>query len=160
MYRWSQIADMNEKRFEAACAVYEGKIVVTGSRNLNSVEAYDYYENQWTYLPDMNEKRWHHALVSMGNKLFVIAGYKVSTCELFDIYSRKFSYVKKCSDFTHDMCYFEAVCIDNCIVIFGKHYCKNQTKVFTYNDDTDEWKLINCSFLKNKSGFSCIKYHR
>ena len=28
--RWSQIADMNEKRYLAACTVYEGKIVVSG----------------------------------------------------------------------------------------------------------------------------------
>ena len=158
------MADMNVKRQYAACTVYEGKIVVSGGcRNsfyLKSVEAYDYYENKWTYFLDMNEGRYKHASVSMGNKMFVIGGYRKSTCEKFDSYSRKFSYIKTCSDFSNDMGYFQAVCIDNRIVVFGKVRGKNQTKVFTYNDDTDEWKLIDCSFVQNKSGFSCVKYHK
>ena len=54
---WSQIADVNEQRDNAACTVYEGKIFVTGGIGKFSVEAYDYYENKWTCLPDMNEKK-------------------------------------------------------------------------------------------------------
>ena len=108
----------------------------------------------------MNEKRCDHASVSMGNKMFVIGGCVKSTCEIFDSCSRKFSYIKTCSDFTNDMGYFEAVCINNRIVIFEKHYYKNHTKVFTYNDYKNEWKLIDCSFVKNKSDFSCVKYQK
>ena len=162
--RWSQIADMNEKRTFAACTIYEGKIAVTGGIGFNdnylkSVEAYDYYENKWTYLPDMNDERRCHASVSMGNKLFVICGVRKSTCEIFDSFSRKFSFIKTCSEFTNDMGFCQAVCISNCIIIFSKVFAQNQIKVFTYNDDTDEWQLIDCSFLKNKYGFSCVKYH-
>ena len=91
--------------------------------------------------------------------MFVIGGYKKSTCEIFDSYSRKFSYIKTCSDFTNDMCYFQAVCIDNRIVVFRENYGKNQTKVFTYNYKTCEWKLIDCGVLKNKTGFGCVRYH-
>ena len=160
--RWTQIADMNNERLCGVCTVYEGRIVVSGGNNfigLKSVEAYDHYENKWTFLPDMNEVRYDHALVSMGNKMFVIGEFKKSTCEMFDSSSRRFCYIKTCSDFTNDMGNFQAVCIDNRIVIFGEVVGKNQTKVLTYNDDTSEWKLIDCSFLKNKSGFSSVKYH-
>ena len=35
--RWSQIADINENRDDAACTVYEGKIVVSGGWNNGSL---------------------------------------------------------------------------------------------------------------------------
>ena len=47
--RWSQIADMNEERYFAACTVYEGKIVVCGGyvrRSMRTAEAYDYHEKK------------------------------------------------------------------------------------------------------------------
>ena len=171
--RWSQIAGMNKKRSDAACTVFEGKIVVSGGQNnkliyksevdLSSVEAYDYFENKWTYLSDMNEERCQHALVSMGNKMFVIGGYKKSTCEFFDSLSRKFCFLKTSSYFTPNMRYFQAMCIDNRIVIFGEVFSKIlgsiRKKVFTYNDETSEWKLIDISFLKYKTGLSCVKYY-
>ena len=53
--------------------------------------------------------------------------------------------------------------IGHCITIFGtlldKCGKKGETNVFTYNDKTSECELIDCSFVKNKSGFSCVKYH-
>ena len=88
---WTKIADMNEHRKGAACTVYEGKFVVSGSFYLKSVEAYDYYENKWNYLPDMIKERFQHASVSMENKLFVIGRWDTSTCEVFDSFSRKFT---------------------------------------------------------------------
>ena len=43
-------SDMNQNRENAACAVYEGKIVVSGGYKYDeifkSVEAYDYYEKK------------------------------------------------------------------------------------------------------------------
>ena len=89
---------MKQYRDFAACTVFEGKIVVTGGTDnrykLNSVEAYDYYENKLTYLPEMIERRYYHASVSMGNKMFVIGGEKTPSCEAFDCLSRKFTALK------------------------------------------------------------------
>lgn len=62
--------------------------------NLNSVEAYDHYENKWTNLPCMIEKRRYHASVTISNKLFVVGGYRKSTCEVFDSFARRFCYIK------------------------------------------------------------------
>ena len=50
------IADMNERRYDSACTVFEGKIVVIGGYQ-KKVEAYDCYENIWTYLPHTIERR-------------------------------------------------------------------------------------------------------
>ena len=47
--QWSYIAKIKTARVNAACTVFEGKIVVSGGNyNLKSVEAYDYYENKWS----------------------------------------------------------------------------------------------------------------
>ena len=92
-----------EDRRNAACAVFEGKIVVSGGCNnntkirrtavarrrilkqviLNSVESYDYHENKWSYFPCMLSKRANHTAVSIGNKLFMIGGSS-NNSEVFD----------------------------------------------------------------------------
>ena len=110
---------MNEERSDAACTVYEGKIVVIGGKYLKSVEAYDCYENKWTYLPDINEERCQHASVSMSNKLFLIDDTE-STCEMFNSFPKTFSWIKTCSKFTDDICYVHAVCIGQQFLNCGK----------------------------------------
>ena len=108
--RLSYISIMNESRLDAACTVFESKIVVSGGYmyddklnsvflddifvNLKSVETYDHYENNWNYLPNMIEGRYKHFHISMSNKLFVIGGEYNLTLEVFDSVSRKFSYIK------------------------------------------------------------------
>lgn len=159
---WNQIADMHEQRELADCTVYEGRIVVSGGWNngsLKSREAHDNYENKWAYLPDMIEIRHVHASISTGNKLFVIGGYEKSTCETFDSYSRKFSYIKTYAEF-NSMSDFQAVCVRNQIIIFCENSNKCKTKMFTYNVETSEWKLIDCKYLENKCGCSYVKYHQ
>ena len=51
--KWTKVADLQTERCFSACAVFEGKIVVTGGGDTKSIEAYDYYENKRTYLPGM-----------------------------------------------------------------------------------------------------------
>ena len=151
---------MNEERLDPACAVYEGKIVVSGGMFLKSVESYDYHENNWTHLPDMIEKRTCHASVSMGSKLFVIGGSNMSSCEILDSFSRKFTYIKTCAELTDKFDGFYAVCICNQIVIFGSGWYHCEMNMFIYNVETAEWKVVDCSILKNISAASCIKYHQ
>ena len=56
---------------------------------LNSIEAYDYYEDKWGYLPNMIKKRLSHFSVSKGNKWFLIVRFETSTCEINDIFLRR-----------------------------------------------------------------------
>ena len=91
---WTSIASMIEKRRYAACAVFEGKIVVSGGKKkekisnevnqdgsmylslgckiikLKSIEGYDFYENKWYYFPEMLSPRSNHFAISIGNKMF------------------------------------------------------------------------------------------
>ena len=85
---------MKEARVGAVCAVYEGRIVVTGGVNydrvvLNTGEAYSHVTDTWTPKPSMTKGRRNHSLVAMGNKLYVIGSLKEpfemydSTCKSF-----------------------------------------------------------------------------
>ena len=134
---------------------------MSGGWKLNSVETYDYYENKWTHLADMIEERQSHSSVSMGNKLFLFPGSRNSTCEVFDSFSRLFCYIKANKGFTYDMLSFHAVGISNQIIIICTMLDWRKTKLFTYNVETNDWKLINCcTTLKKKHGFNCAKYHQ
>ena len=42
---WRAISRMNERRHCAACAVFEGNIVVSGGYNENTVEVYDHVDD-------------------------------------------------------------------------------------------------------------------
>ena len=79
-----------KKKRNAAQTVFQGKVVVTecdnGNYYLNSVEQYDYYENEWTYLAYKIEIRSEHAAVIMGNKLFVLAGTKLQVVKYLTLY--------------------------------------------------------------------------
>ena len=58
------------------------------------------------------------------------------------------------------MCRIQTVCYSNQVIIFGNVVYEYQTKAFTYNDETREWKLNDCKYMKIKLGFSCMKYHQ
>ena len=154
--KWFQLADTKEKRFYAACTVFEGKIVVTGGRYTKTVEAYDYYENKWTYLPDMIEERYDHASVSMGNKLFVIGGSNNSTFELFDSFSRKFIFFKTSITGIFQHFTISAVIIGYNIVVFAKVVGK--TKIFIYNIKNNQCCDRDVNDLDNLWRISCVKY--
>ena len=84
--KWKYIASMIKSRYYASCAVFKGKIVVTGGilRNnfytLNSSESYCFYENKWKKFPDMLVNRCRHTTFSMSNKLFFVGGSDRNDC--------------------------------------------------------------------------------
>ena len=163
--RWSKVESMNVARYQAACTVFEGKVVVSGGfrrgffkKSIKSVEAYDYYVNKWTNLPDMVEGRSDHAAVSMGNKMFVIGGDHNLNCEIFDSFSRNFCALKlEIPVLENKDSVIRAVCISSKITIFYRVY--GEAAVFgkcvydTIEKNTSEfvyWK-------KYFSDFNCLK---
>ena len=53
--KWSYIAQMKIDRSNAACVVFEGKVVVTGGNTAyKEIEAYGHYEDKWTFLENMS----------------------------------------------------------------------------------------------------------
>ena len=93
---WTSIAAMILGRENAACTVFEGKIIVSGGwfeyKN-NTIEAYDYHENKWSYFPNMLSPRFNHTAISITNKMFMIGG-RQDNFEVFDSVTRNFTYIK------------------------------------------------------------------
>ena len=119
---WTYKANWNCYRFSAACAIFEGKIVMSDGY-CTRVGAYDYYEDNYTYLPDMIKIRSNHGAVSMGNKMFVIGGERNSTSEVFDSISRKFTYITNMLTCAKQIKHVRAVGIDRKIIVFPRIYC-------------------------------------
>ena len=101
-YQWKERARMMEFRANPACAIFAGRIVVSGGLVYNngevndnywnvpgyhlatrSVEEYDHVRNSWSEFARMINPRCCHQSVSVGNKLFVNGG-GTDTCEVYD----------------------------------------------------------------------------
>ena len=91
--RWNKLAEMNEARSSAACAVFKERIVVAGglsTNRLNTVESYDVLPNKWSTMPKMNSGKYIHNLVVVKNKLFVISKEK-NSCEILTTFVKSLS---------------------------------------------------------------------
>ena len=155
---WKEINRMNEARAEAACAVFEGKVVVSGGYNndgsLNTVEAYDHVGDAWSYLPNMINARFRHKSVSIKNKLFIIGGSS-TTCEMFDSRCNKFvllkplpvSYINSLDRVN------EVITIGSKLVVFGNE-CE---RVIYYDAENDAWSEETCGITNNLGSYSCTK---
>ena len=152
----TQIADMSINASCSACAVFEGKIVVSGGYS-KSVEAYDYYENKWNYLPNMNEERESHASVSMGNKLFVIGGHLNTSAEVFDSLSKIFTSFHSALLKTIIPYNSKAVCVGNKIIVFCRKY--SGSTLYVYDVINDSWSKKKIEVVNNLVDSSYIKYN-
>ena len=157
------MAAMNEARYCASCAVFDGRIVVAGGQNfeedyrLDTVESYDFFADKWTQMPDMYGEKVGHSLVAVRNKLFVI-DYDPDTCEVFDKTSGKFVALESPFGYRLDA----AISIGNKIVIIESyetetHVCYDVNKDEWYEESNDkEW----CEITKNLRITSCVKIPR
>ena len=102
--RGNRTSRMNAARGYSACAVFKGRIVVTGGCNMsnflgtNTVEAYDHLSETWSSMPSMIERRYSHTSVSISNKLYVMGlndfQQGKERCEVFDSVCNKFVALK------------------------------------------------------------------
>ena len=149
----NEISQMNCPRFDAACTVYEGNIVVSGglyyvgpcvASLTNTVEVYDHVADKWSYMPEMVElRRRNHSMVAVKSKLFVIDTFN-ETCEVFDKISNKFAEIENSFfSFPHTSGNYRvftqvaATSIGNEIVIFGRG--DKESTVYYYDTNKDEW---------------------
>ena len=69
-----KVAGMNEARRDAACTVFEGRIVVSGGldinyNKLNTVDSYDVIADEWSPMANMIQSKRYHSSVVVRNKL-------------------------------------------------------------------------------------------
>ena len=99
--KYTQVCGMRVPRSDAACAEYDGKVVVCGGVNrdfeqrLKSVESYDAAEDQWSPMPSMMFAKRGHRLVAVKKKMFAIACDSLDwvNCEVYDGVSGKFVFI-------------------------------------------------------------------
>ena len=166
--KWTYIASMIESRQNSSCAVFEGKIVVTGGlymenfshRELNCSESYCFYENKWKKFPNLMAKRCNHATVSMGNKLFVIGGNYENNGEVFDSVTNKFVIIENTPGTNH---LINAFSIGYKIYVFYQNFNfnyrrENKNYMFTlcYNDQENAF-IKDSKLALDSRVISCAK---
>ena len=150
---WKEVVGMNEARSYNACAVFEGRIVVSGGRSRddmhgsNSVEVYDVFANKWSFMPKMTRRRGNHKMRNVRNKLFVI-GERTNPCEVFDKTSMKFVALKS-PEFTYSP---YVVSIGRNIYVF-----RENSLTYCYDLKKNEWSTDTCKATYNTIDFSYVK---
>ena len=152
-----EVAEMKTARYCSACAVFEGKIVVSGGSNfdeLNTVEAYDHVANEWTNMPNMIEERNYHKSTAIKNKLYMFGGITI-TSEVYDSTCEKFVLLKSPNDrFTrHLESPLAAISIGNKIIVFIMK--KGTSSV--YDTENDTWSEEPFEVGRNLFRYSCAK---
>ena len=152
---WKEVARMNQVRVSAACAVYDGKIVVSGGRNgnytnpsFNTVESYDVLPDRWSAMPSMVSGKSNHGLVVVKNKLFAM-GARSETCEVYDNICKKFVVFES-----------PRVKLQSYYVSIGSKIFAFQNKqpvAICYDVDKNKWSEEKCEVTNNLINFSCVK---
>ena len=146
--KWKRIAEMIQPRESAACAVFQGNIVVSGGTNhtmydwLNTVESYDAVLDRWSSMPNMILAHSHHSMVVASNKLFVIGD---TFSEVFDNTSKKFVAVES-PRFNRS---YTAISIGHKIIILRNA----ATHLVCYDVDKDKWTAESCEVTRNLEDF-------
>ena len=149
---WKEVAGMKVPRSHAACAVFEGNIIVSGGMNmignsLRTVESYDVIADEWSPMPNMIKSKSLHSLVVVKNKLYVI-GIVGDTCEVFDNCNKNFVAIKSPS--TRCLCLNQAISIGSKLFAFQN----DRSSTFCYDVDEDEEQ---CDVTNDIKYFSCVK---
>ena len=150
--KWKEVARMNQVREFAACAVFEGRIVVSGGTDnnhnkSNTVESYDVVGDKWSPMPNMTSSNCNHSLVVAKNKLFVI-GEEI--CEVYHNSTKLFVAIKP----QPIVLYLNrSISIGSEIIVFQS----DDSSVFCYDVDKDEWSEKSCEITQDLDKFSCMK---
>ena len=146
---WKEVTGMNEARSGSACAVFEGRIVVSGGKSyvdrhdFNSVEVYDVFGNEWSFMPNMTRSRICHNMVVVRDRLFVI-GIGENSCEVYDKTSMQFVAFKS-PEFSYE---HQVVSIGEKIYVFRENYL-----TYCYDLKKNEWSTETCEAINNLTGF-------
>ena len=155
---WKEVAAMNEAKDSVACAVFEGKIVVSGgcdnnNDKLNTVESYDVIADKWSSMPNMIGSKSLHSLVVVRNNLFVI-GFGDDTCEVLEKNNKKFVALK--SSLVEFVDLNKTISIGNKILV----YRNNTATILSYDVDKNEWSEESCKVTKHLEYYSRVKLPR
>ena len=180
--KWTYVGSLIENRENASCAVFKGKIVVTGGYVIpyrpygercmsfcrsNSSESYCFHEDKWTQFSAMLQGRVDHGSVTIKDKLFVIGGDYNDSCEVLDCITSKFVFIKSLPNLKNNQSYLvsniEAVSIGYKIYVIRKmkHTNKKDDRrtdilIYCYSDEQNACNQESNLQLEFEI-FSCAK---
>ena len=157
--KWKQVGEMNEERVNAACALFEGGIVVCGGNGgdgvlKRSVERYDHVADTWSYMPSMITSRRGHKLVSTRNKLFAIGGTRERwEFEMFDSTCGRFVSLHS---LYNQIPYFDRLNYEAALSIEKTLVVISNTETLYYDVETGESLTNFCNITVDLQGISCV----
>ena len=138
--KWKKVASMNKARSWFGCAVFNGKLVVTGGNCggeiFASSELHEEQSNTWRMISSLHKKRCWHALVVCEDRLYAIGGADESSMECMKDVGGKW---EKVASMDTSRGGFAAVNCGGYIYAIGGWKNKTQKSVERYNPDGDEW---------------------
>ena len=158
--QWSEKAFLKDARLLSACAVYRGRIVVSGGYDpraiKKSVEAYDCHADEWSSMPDMIQGKCDHASVAVKTKLYVISADRGNECEVFDCSSNCFTRIAKYpkSHYTLDSIGCKTVVIGSRIIFFNR----KSNSMISYDVESEAWLVVeNCFEERTDDEINCFR---
>ena len=158
---WKVVARMSELRLGAACAVFEGNIVVAGGydigigEEMTDVSFYDPTADNWSFMANMVTDKYAHNLLVANNKLFVI-GFGRNGCEIYDRTCETFVALKSPSEGIS--MFNTAVSIGSKILLFQE----SERHITCYDVDRNTWSCEALDVPDNlvfpDRDFSCVKF--
>ena len=153
--RWREITGTEVRRCCAACAVFEGRVVVSGGKGgslalLDSVESYDVVADQWLPMANMLEWKFFHGMVATRSKLIVTA-QPWFTYEVYDSTSKKFTLLN--SPQTLPFSSIVATCIGTEVMMLKNAFASFEC----YDVAEDEWRSDSCENIGRMENFSFVK---
>ena len=151
---WKEVAVMKEARYYAACAVFQGNIIVSGGmdngRNiLSTVESYDVFADKWSSMPSMIRGKHDLSLSVVQDKLFVI-GQGRQFCEVFDNIGKQFVALE--SSFCIYFSVNKSIALGNKIIVIQDSVCR----AICYDVVDNKWSYELCEIIENYK-FSSVK---
>ena len=141
---------MNEARY-AFCGLTlpNNKIMVFGGNGLNgrsnTVELFDYQNNQWIYLQDLPISKARHGCCWYNDNIIIAGGDSKSDsqrCFMFDIIESKWTELPQLNE-GHDRPIVKSYHEKSCVVVFGDGLQLNNFEILDERMNCDKWILSN-----------------
>ena len=150
--RFTGAGRMRDRRYDAACAVFQETVVTCGGKfdyfETFSAESYDVTTGEWRVLPAMTLQRRSHGLVAVRSRLFAVGSFGC------DVYTEGGGWTEMTVKLPFEWC--GALSLGRKIFLFEK---KHYGRVFSYDVDADKWSEEDKSeeFNTKIKDFSCVK---
>ena len=155
--RWREVASMSESRSDFGAVVYNGCLVVSGSRgHSKTTEVYDPGWNRWINIAPTNRPRRYHQLVTVGGTLFAIGGHDNngrSSMERLDDMKGQWRMVQSMNTPRYS---FAAVACQGYVYAIGGFSTVREKSVEKYDPGNNTWIYVSSMNAERSQHAACM----